>query len=246
MDAHGRKKLDFNLPLLSTRRPGGHADEEPYTIRAQVSAMQDTSERIPFCWEQAPGKPKVDMERSNNPDCETPRPKLPPCRWHPSRTEAYSVDDQNEGCEADVEDVAFSDAMDTFSLTEAIDIAQRAEDDHGLNGSNLESLNLSHSPSPNFMMERFLPDATALAASTALTTLPHLCSYPEKVVVSNSYSSSHKGCGLEILFPWRMKHKVCGIKSPVRRGSPNVVASAKPDKHPSSTKKHFRGVINYR
>ncbi|CAB4280297.1 unnamed protein product [Prunus armeniaca] len=82
----------------------------------------------------------------------------------------------------------------------------------------------------NVIIERFLPDATALAASSApqlnvshISSSNELCypwNYPEpeacvsRTVCRQSYSSP-KGCGLHVFFPWSMKHKLCGVKSPV-------------------------------
>lgn len=264
MEVKCNRKLDLNLPLLSTRRLGGHTGVE-------IScSTRDTSNRIPFCWEQAPGKPK-DMNENGIHTEDTPRPRLPPCRWQPQKEatkndvdaddRAVYVDDPDDGCDADVdedddnigdeENDVFSDAIDVLSLTEAIDIAQKAEDDQGLERLNLESAKSTDSQSPNFMIERFLPDAAALAASSAICPLnnlnqkyPYSCNYAEKYpskTVGRLYSSEsfHKGCGLEILFPWRMKHKFCGVKDPVRQVSPNVQQpqfTAKQKKHCSTNR----------
>ncbi|KDP22849.1 hypothetical protein JCGZ_00436 [Jatropha curcas] len=267
------RRLDFNLPLLSTRRLGGF----PGT-NSRI-AFRDTNNGIPFCWEQAPGKPKnTETNDTPNGDGDTPRPRLPPCRWQPQKKASASVNsinihDQDDGCDADVDDNdyddnnfddddddVFSEAVDILSLTEAIDIVQKAEDDNRLDRLNLESVESRGSQSPNFMMERFLPDATALAASSVLYAssknlnkkLPYFCSsYAEEYnsqIVGGSYSSetSHKGCGLEIFFPWRMKHKLCGVKSPVRQVSPNVqpIWTAKQKKH-CSTNRQFSDLKKY-
>jgi len=249
IDVNRPRKLNLNLPLLSTRRLGGHAGKEEtcYATKSQA-ALQDTSDRIPFCWEQAPGKPK-DWDSNDIHEAGTPPPRLPPCRWHLQNEAAkngdpncfVSLDDHDDGCDADADDDddgeeidVFSDAIDVLSLTEAIDIAQKSNDGHRLDRLNLESVNATDSQSLNFMMERFLPDATALAASSALCAfsnlnkkLPYPYNYSEEYVsrtVGQSYPSeaSHKGCGLELLFPWRLKHKLCGVKSPARQVSPNV------------------------
>ena len=259
MEKKRSRKLNFNAPLLSTRRPGGDISDK-VSCTNSLGGWKDSSNGIPFCWEQAPGKPK-NLERSNNIDeAETPRPKPPPGRWRPPK-EATNGDhdqafhdhyhDHDEGCVADVDDYddddnddVFSDAMEVLSLTEAIDIVEKAEKFHGssdrlkskslepsdLDGLNLESLGHSdHCPSPNFIIERFLPDATALAASSVLnmskTKLPYLCNNSEQspcisqAVIKRSSFSSPKHCGLEMLFPWRMKHKLCGVKSPIRERS---------------------------
>ncbi|KAJ4704371.1 Protein of unknown function (DUF688) [Melia azedarach] len=231
------KKLDFNARLISTKRPSGFHEEE------MCSKFQDTSDRIPFCWEQAPGKPK-DSDRSDNiQDCETdqtPRLRIPPGRWHPPREFTSTSDDlqffrnlhQDDGCDADIDDDygadnnedIFSDAVDVLSLTEAIDIVEKAEKGHGLDGFNLESLGHDESISPSYIIERFLPDATALAASSVLSLsknlsrkLPYNSSQACVPQAARRSYSLPKGCGLEMLFPWRMKHRICGVKSPVRQ-----------------------------
>lgn len=245
------RKLNFNAPLLSTRRIGGYTSEEV------VNSQGASDHRIPFSWEQAPGKPK-DLERGDIHDGEddyTPRPRLPPCRWHPSidatnngyDDQAVINDHLGDGCDGDADDdddnddAAFSDAMDVFSLSEAIDIVTKAEKvDDELNGLKLKLAECRGNESPNFIIKRFLPDATALAESSALNfsksfnkKFPKPCNYPEACGQS---SASPKGCGLEILFPWRMKHKLCGIKSPIRQDSLNVQPQwrAKQKKHCSS------------
>ncbi|EEF35676.1 conserved hypothetical protein [Ricinus communis] len=252
-DANFPRKLDFSLPLLSTRRLGG------FHSTSSGIVSQDASDGIPFCWERAPGKPK-NTEQNDIHDGETPRPRLPPCRWQPekktSRNDNVNTHYQDDGCDADVdengdedEDDLFSDAVDILSLTEAIDIVQKAEDDHGLDRLNLESINSTESQSPNFMIERFLPDATALAASSVLyasrnlnNNLPNFGENYVEEYVSQTVGRSHsseatlKGCGLEILSPWRMKHKLCGVKSPVRQVSPTLqsLSTAKQKKHCST------------
>ncbi|XP_065853165.1 uncharacterized protein [Euphorbia lathyris] len=255
------RKLDLNLPLLSTRRLGGSS-----ATNSHIS-LQDSSSGIPFCWEQAPGKPK-NFERSDMEDGETPRPRLPPCRWQPqeqvSTSNCYVNIHEDVGCDADVDEDenvsdVFSDAVEVLSLTQAIDIVEKAEENdhhnHGLERLNLESVKCrDDSLCRDYMMERFLPDATALAASSALYASKNLnkklpnsfnnYNYADQDHVSQSCSSqlSHKGCGLEMFFRWRIKHKLCGIKTPVRQLSPHV----RHNKHSSTNtsinhvfKKHF-------
>ncbi|KAJ4823523.1 hypothetical protein Tsubulata_017901 [Turnera subulata] len=255
MDVRHPRKLDFNLPLLSTRRLCSNSEEEASrATNSHAAASRDTSNRIPFCWEQAPGKPKFTNDISN--EDVTPRPRPPPCRWHPQMEEAAARNevenpalevDHDDGCDADVDDdneddkdEAFSDAVEVLSLTEAIDIAQKAdEEDHGiLDRLTLDSVNSTDSQSPNYMIERFLPDATALAAASSAffamnnlnRKLPYMSYYQGECSSGSAVGgpcsaseSSHTGCGLEHLFSWRMKHKLCGVKSPVRHVSPNVI-----------------------
>ncbi|XP_039027075.1 uncharacterized protein LOC120160813 [Hibiscus syriacus] len=264
------RKLNLNAPLLSTRRPaaGGYVSDE-VSCNNSLVGCKDSSNGIPFCWEQAPGKPK-NSERSNDVDeSETPRPKPPPGRWRPPKEATngdhdHSHDHHDEGCDADVDDYdnsddIFSDAVEVLSLTEAIDIVEKTEKLHGsskslepseMDGMNL-AMSLEHSdcPSPSFIIERFLPDAIALAASSALsmskTKLPYLYNYSDQspcvsqaVIKRSSLSSSPKRCGLEMLLPWRMKHKLCSVRNPIRERPNNIIqpkARAKQKKLLSST-----------
>lgn len=248
--------LNFNAPLLSTRRPGNSS-----STSLHGRSLSTSEDRVPFSWEQAPGKSKYPNNTSDdNHDGDTPRPKLPPGWWHwhrplesnnvvvPDKENEQVIHDHDDGCDGDVDedlravdynvledvdydDEAFSDAIDVFSLSEAIDIvekkAQREHDRIDTLKLKLQEAREMDQLSPNFIIERFLPDAAALAASSALnlsvsqiSSNEKLCypwNYPEPEAcvsrtVSQSYSS-HKGCGF---FPWRMKqHKLCGIKSPV-------------------------------
>ncbi|XVF55045.1 hypothetical protein PTKIN_Ptkin06aG0005200 [Pterospermum kingtungense] len=287
MEKKRPRKLNFNAPLLSTRRPaGGHVSDKLSRTNSLGGCKDQSNNGIPFCWEQAPGKPKnLDTSYNNDIDeaAETPRPKPPPGRWRPVPKPATNGDhdhyhDHDEGCDGDVDDYdnddnnddddddgVFSDAMEVLSLTQAMDIVEKKEKYwHGscdglisksvepsdLDGLNLESFEHSdHYPSPNFIMERFLPDATALAASSSTsstldmskTKLPYLCNYSEQyspcvsqaVIKRPSFSwPSPKSCGMEILLPWRMKHKLCGVKSPVKeiRSQPKTTSTRKQKK----------------
>jgi hypothetical protein len=256
------RRLNFNAPLLSTRRIGGYSGEEVNSQGVSQQAASDNS--IPFSWEQAPGKPKESERGDIHDGDDTPRLRLPPCRWHPSIDATNNHDDHqavindhhDDSCDGDVDvdvDVdddddkdaaAFSDAMDVFSLSEAIDIVTKAEKVDEFNGLKLKLAESRGNESPNFIIKRFLPDATALAESSALNfsksfskKFPKPCNYPES-------SASPKGCGLEILFPWRMKHKLCGIKSPVRQDSLNLQPQwrTKQKKHYCSSANVFSNV----
>ncbi|XP_020236239.1 uncharacterized protein LOC109815840 [Cajanus cajan] len=261
MDLKRPRKLNLNAPLLSTRRLGSPVVGDTSCSSNSVGAIQNTSERVPFSWEKAPGKPKETDRRDNTTqDSSTPRLRLPPHRWIPPKEAAESEaddddiafhDQQDGSCDGNVnKDDSFSDAMDVFSLTEALDIVQKkSEDAHSENNDRLR-LKLAESngyQSPTYMINRFLPDATALAASSALHFSSNLedkvcdtCSYSECYISGSkrhSYASSPKGCGLELLFPWRMKHKLCAIESPVLPCSTNLhkhQRNSKQKKHRSS------------
>ncbi|KAI4353415.1 hypothetical protein L6164_002367 [Bauhinia variegata] len=236
------RKLDLNAPLLSTRRLGCSID----AVAADTScssnsavAGKNTSERVPFSWELAPGKAK-DVDRSDSMQDEgTPRLKLPPSLWHPRQDQVSSeppaddddddkrdLDDKDEGCDGDIDnDDVFSDAMDVLSLSEALDIVQKSEKPRSDNSDKLR-LKIAQdrgNDSSDYIIRRFLPDATALAASSALHFADSMD--PEAyhaATARGSYVESPKGCGLEIFFPWRMKQKLCSVKSPILHCSTNL------------------------
>lgn len=215
------RKLDLNAPFLSTRRPTITAIELPHLNTRQPS--WDTSNRVPFSWEQCPGKPKGGLKTHDNLDVDVPPPKLPPGRWHPSTHSAINRNDHyhdqnnvDDGCDGDVDDDEyqgnFSDAIDIFSLSESIDILETVGTVN-FNGTREYSSTAIHSPS--FIIQRYLSDAKALAAaSTAQVPIDTSNNYGVSRTVGQSYASP-KSCGLDMLFPWRMKHKLCGVKSPV-------------------------------
>lgn len=86
---HIARKLNFNAPLLTTRRPAANVDLDRVSVSGSVRiSLSTTSDRVPFCWEQAPGKPKEYAERCHDAvdhggDSTTPRPTLPPGWWRP-------------------------------------------------------------------------------------------------------------------------------------------------------------------
>jgi len=227
------RKLNLNVPIMSTRRLGSIVADTSLSS-SSLGTFHNTSERVPFSWEKEPGKPK-DAERNGS--------KLPPCHRLFPRKEVADQSDVENGCDGedyiDNNDDLYSDAMDdVFSLSEALDIVQRKSEKAHSDNNNSLKLKLAECSgyqSPTYMINRFLPDATALAASSSALNFHsdfeenvcNTCSYPECYLSesgrhSNSYayascsSSSPKGCGLETFFPWRtMKHKFCAIESPV-------------------------------
>ncbi|XP_054779695.1 uncharacterized protein LOC129287528 [Prosopis cineraria] len=241
MDVKRPRKLDLNKPLLSTKRLSiVVADTSCSSTSVGKTVQNNTSEeRVPFSWEKAAGKPK-DADDHN--EEETPRLRLPPCLWHspnqePEADEADMGDDhhRDEGCvddgssggggddEEKFDSDFLSDAMEVFSLSEALDIVQKSEKARRKSANEglrlrLEEESNNGNESPNYLIKRFLPDATALAASS---TLHFSKSMMDKKICDSSssyleaYVASPKGCGLEVLFPWRLKHKLCAMKSPV-------------------------------
>ena len=134
-------------------------------------------------------------------------------------------------------DDASWDGLDLFSLAPSLNPSERPDGDRARDDTDLES-NIggnNGSSTPNFMIQRFLPVATALAASALsdLNSNQHPISrYPSNNDITSMEGSSvprvavqvfstSKGCRFELLFPWRAKHRLCKIKTPVRRVHPS-------------------------
>ncbi|CAL0328308.1 unnamed protein product [Lupinus luteus] len=215
MNLKSRRTLNLNAPLLSTRRLG-------CSVVADTSCtVQNT--RVPFSWEQAPGKPK-DVERSSSVhDGDTPRLRLPPCLWH-QLNDAVGADIYN-GKQATHECIASNAESDLQKV-------HRESND----GLRLKLAECNGDQSPAYMINRFLPDATALAASSSINFSND---FNKKMIDTASYASSSKGCGPEILFPWSMKHKLCAIKSHVL---PYSKKSVQKHQHSSKHKKHCSSI----
>ncbi|KAF1868119.1 hypothetical protein Lal_00018635 [Lupinus albus] len=260
MDLKRPRKLNLHAPLLSTKRPGFSVAAATSYSSNSLTIVQNTDERVPFSWEQAPGKPKdIIFDSSDSAKDEgAPRLRLPPCLCDPPKEEANEADVHNSDktFHDPDDDYIFSNAMDVFSLSEALDIVQKKSENnvHRENNDGLR-LKLAESNgyhSPTYMINRFLPDATALAASSALhfpckldKEVCNTCSYHECYLSgsgsgTHSYTSSPKGCGLQLLFPWRMKHKLCANKCPILPFSMNLPKH----QHRSKPKKHRRSLAH--
>ncbi|XP_074315470.1 uncharacterized protein LOC141651669 [Silene latifolia] len=191
---------------------------------SRSNSLNDSSYRVPFLWEQSPGKPKHNSSRESIvvENKGLPLPKPPPIRWQ-------VVPNNDEEEEDDI-------GIDLFSLVGSLNTTSERDDVDG-NESDIDHEKNYGSLSPSFMIERFLPAAAALAASS-LSGLSDdnkmrkiyrgskVSSISKEGpctprVAGEAYSSS-KGCGLEVLFPWRVKHRVCGVKSPVREPRPRL------------------------
>ncbi|KAF7146137.1 hypothetical protein RHSIM_Rhsim04G0175600 [Rhododendron simsii] len=186
------RKLDYNAPFLSTRRPSS-TNGLRLSRRSSRGSWFDTSNRVPFSWEQIPGKPKA-LEECDTLDINVLPPKLPPSRWHPPKV--------------------------TTKIRESTYC-------NGLGRADSEIEETRGALSPSFIIQRFLPDAAALAASSSSALaiaknlnnrLPQSSNSSRGSCVSQPYPSP-KSCGLEVFFPWRLKPKPCGLKSPVHQNS---------------------------
>ncbi|MCI57108.1 hypothetical protein A2U01_0078359, partial [Trifolium medium] len=56
MDLRHPRKLNFNAPLLSTKRLSYSDLPVSSSLSNSLDTVQNT--RVPFSWEQSPGKPK--------------------------------------------------------------------------------------------------------------------------------------------------------------------------------------------
>jgi len=119
------------------------------------------------------------------------------------------------------------DAVDVLSLTQAIDMVElpkdsvsESDDDRSSVGGDsngyltMESTERSEDMSPSYIIERFLPDAAALAAVTSAASQRRKkkLSYLSGETVRQSCFSP-KACGLHVLLPWSTKHRICGVKN---------------------------------
>lgn len=252
IDTKRPRRLDLNAPLLSTRRPNLISTTSIELSR--TGSLRGSSNRVPFSWEQSPGKPKDAIRKENGGEGNKvlPLPKPPHFRWQEDEPTLTNHNDDNGDCgesndENDYsnnnndDNGSLSDAIDLLSLAESLNTSERLDFESEINGDRNGSL------SPNFMIQRFLPAATALAASSlsALAANKDLSGGDDNSTSNKNimgvYSSSnhfregscvprvggetyssHKGCGFQIFFPWRAKHRLCGVKSPVRRVRSNM------------------------
>ncbi|KAI4320093.1 hypothetical protein MLD38_033607 [Melastoma candidum] len=255
--------LNLNAPLLSTRRPFFPSRQRLSTSSRPLSPPPP-HQCIPFSWELTPGLPKlIDCPPSSDSFNDyaphggffTPRPRPPPGRYLSSRRhirrmslcDRDELDDASYYCcydnptsRPDSLSASNINAVDTFSLSEAIDALEKAEvDASDSNPSALKRMaETAEGSSPSFMINRFLPDANALAASSALRYYSSSSSSwnnkTRRQGSQGSYSSrdegdeegevrwwSSKACGMERVLQWGMKPRLCGDSS--RRRSPMVV-----------------------
>ncbi|KAL1543600.1 hypothetical protein AAHA92_20553 [Salvia divinorum] len=208
---HG--KLSLNVPPLLTRRASSST--------AISGSRLDPANMVPFSWERIPGEPK---ERGNSSGEDVPPPpKPPPARWRPSvRVDDLDLDlDGSGGGGGGSGSEENNDAIDIFSLAESVDDVEgycKATEDRS---SLILDVDGDDWCSSNFIIERFLPDAQALAEESVMdkklpfTGSPYSdSSFSRAVSIGRSHHST-KGCGLASFLPWKMQPKSCKVKSPV-------------------------------
>ncbi|XP_008806041.1 uncharacterized protein LOC103718826 [Phoenix dactylifera] len=260
------EQLDLHAPLKSARRSSSSADTISMSYSNSIRVYStDASQGVPFVWESSPGVPKEAGRAglSSNGDNGPLPPKPPPSQWRPSgedsnangKHQGHGHDDGNDSdvdnCSDGTEDGdVFSDALEEISLSESLAIAHRLSSCH---------IEATVDRAPSFIMNRFLPAATALANSSATTTRKHCyrrappsCSHqsqrePTKMRTRHRAHDARlqvpyfphaeartdvpsKACGLMFFFPWSLKPMVCGFKSLGRCRTSRANLSASPRK----------------
>ncbi|PIA59530.1 hypothetical protein AQUCO_00400430v1 [Aquilegia coerulea] len=234
------RKLNLNAPILSTRRVGGAS----HCSKSFDADQQGSSQRVPFSWEQVPGTPKGAASRDLLKAAEFRPPKLPPCQWHSSKGPEVDTSCTYRGNNVEDDDDAFSDAIDMFSLSESLDVADSTSNSRGLSSLDLKIVESREHQSPDFIIRRFLPDANALA-STYAPTLPNHClnepinshfqrQYAGPNIAVDRGCSPPKACGIGLFL---LKHSICGLKDPIldRHGSQDAKRSS------SSSRQNHQG-----
>ncbi|KAL2901934.1 ESX-5 secretion system protein EccC5 [Bienertia sinuspersici] len=168
IDTKRPSRLDLNAPLLSTRRSNITCVTSFELSRA--GSLHGSSDRVPFSWEQSPGKPKNVFITTPSKSCviegnnivlpiPIPIPKPPLVRWQEEDDHKLKLTSHDNNAA----DACFSDAIDLFSLEESsLNTSERLDFESEFN----ENSSTTETWSPNFMIQRFLPAATALAASS--------------------------------------------------------------------------------
>lgn len=166
------------MPLISTRR-GSSANKSNLQSDHDYDYSAETSRSVPFLWERVPGVPKEHMVwRNEEEEVFTPRP--PPGHWRPPLNFNKSTndgdndyDDTTNASETDM----FSDALDKMSLSESLGVPCRL--------SVSKEMGPCVTRAPSFIMNRFLPAANALAASSAALSTAALPKYSSRQACSS-------------------------------------------------------------
>ncbi|XP_019159190.1 PREDICTED: uncharacterized protein LOC109155929 isoform X2 [Ipomoea nil] len=187
------KRLNLNQPLLSVRRNSSIVGKDDMT-RSQndlfgrkrsvpqppcykselKSGPVSNPGVVPFFWEQIPGKPKDEVKPEADHTRERPVPKLPPGRTSVANQRSSDngpgsfnsskavVEDNDDNYESADEEDVFLDALDTLSRTQSSVFLNCSV-------SGLDEPEGRPSTDPQtreFMINRFLPAAKAMASET--------------------------------------------------------------------------------
>ncbi|PKA51886.1 hypothetical protein AXF42_Ash008115 [Apostasia shenzhenica] len=220
--------LHLDVPLISTRRAATPAAAVPYPSEYSL----DTSRRVPFLWERVAGVPK-DRRNQYNEKFEFFPPKPPPGRRRPPAGEmgGFNIEEDDDGNDGDVD-----------SWSRSGTAGEEEEDDDKVS---LQEMGVHRSPS--FIMSRFLPAASAMAAHSTNRRAPvplsrrlqrelsksrqcRSASASASAPAADRIQEAHrpplppwKACGLEVFLPWKNKPAICGFGSPVSCPTPAPV-----------------------
>ncbi|URD95321.1 hypothetical protein MUK42_30516 [Musa troglodytarum] len=262
-------QLVLHAPLVSTRRSSSSTStnsvDRSSSTRRRVPSGHLASQRVPFSWESSPGVPK--LSRATRPRLDEfdvePLPLPPKLCPSGEGNHANALARNLNDDEADVrsssddddDDDVFSDALDKISLSGKLDIACRLSSFNDLASGDIERSRVHRSPS--FIMNRFLPAATALADSSlrndvhfSRRDVPSSAIHLQKEFIKarakrgastrrlqapfdpheeNGRDLPSMACGLLLFFPWSFKPTVWGFKSPAQRRTPGPHLASSPN-----------------
>eukprot|EP00252_Welwitschia_mirabilis_P021969 TRINITY_DN5798_c0_g1_i1.p1 TRINITY_DN5798_c0_g1~~TRINITY_DN5798_c0_g1_i1.p1 ORF type:complete len:324 (+),score=23.88 TRINITY_DN5798_c0_g1_i1:175-1146(+) len=168
--------LNFNAPLMSTRRNGASPVQSRPERRINCAAESDKAlnqrselqkpGRVLFRWEENSGRPKEEVEANtaNNINGKSGKEEVP------AAAGAASAIRNNIKKDEHVASDDFSDALEALSQSESctaawsVSMLSGAEDQRCI--SSVPSSNSRRIVDRNFMMDRFLPAAKAIASET--------------------------------------------------------------------------------
>ncbi|KAH7656757.1 hypothetical protein IHE45_18G093700 [Dioscorea alata] len=176
------EKLDLDAPLMSTRRLCSHTSATSNSIQTK-----EISRRVPFLWERTAGVPFVNSKEEEVEDDDEEEEEILPPKPPPGRHRSLSAEEiikvEDDTSEYD-EDEVFLDALENLSISESMSSFRR---------------------SPSFIMDRFLPAANAIAASSSTFQQA-----PKKMKRRRApYSHPHEQRSPEWLKKPRLKQQQC-------------------------------------
>ncbi|CAL9153432.1 unnamed protein product [Musa hybrid cultivar] len=262
-------QLVLHAPLVSTRRSSSSTStnsvDRSSSTRRRVPSNDLASQRVPFSWESSPGVPKLSRATRLRLDEFDVEPLPLPPKLCPSGEDNHANalarnlnDHEADVCSSsddDDDDDVFSDALDKISLSGKLDIACRLSSFNDLASTDIERRSVHRSPS--FIMNRFLPAATALANSSlrndvhfSQRAVPSSAIHLQKEFIKartkrgastrrlqapfdpheeNGRDLPSMACGLLLFFPWSFKPTVWGFKSPAQHRTPGPHLTSSPN-----------------